>query len=253
MSMPKGTRLHHWTEEERAYLAEIVPGRSHKEIHELMTRRFGDHFAGKRIGAAIKRYGLSTGRTGYFEKGQEPVNKGKTWGEYMPPESQTVCRSTCYRKGNMPHNHRMLGDERIDRDGYIWIKVESRFDPDGHNDWRDLWKPKHRFVWEQANGKQVPDGSLVVFADGDRRNFDPGNLVAMTRADHMVICHQGIAYTDRDSCEAAMAIAKLRHRINEVACRQRVCKSCGRKFEPENPRQVRCRECIDRIPKDGRR
>lgn len=243
----KGLRkAQRWTEEARAYLVEIVPGRSHCEIAAMMGERFGPPFADvELVKGAIARYRLNTGRTGCFPKGHEPANKGRTWDEYLSQEKQRRCRATTFKPGSRPHNRRAVGSERVGKDGYLWVKVESRFDPDGHNDWRDLWKPKHRAVWEEANGRQTPEGSMIVFADGDIRNFDPDNLVCMTMAEHAVICHQGIAYHDRESCEAAIAIARLQSRVYARSKRKRTCRECGREFEPEQPRQARCRECID--------
>ena len=69
MTGRKGSAYHRWTDEERARLAEVAPGLSHDEIRAIMTDEFGDHFGGKRIGAALKRYGIRTGLTGRFEKG----------------------------------------------------------------------------------------------------------------------------------------------------------------------------------------
>jgi hypothetical protein len=245
MTCAKGTMMHSWTPDEQTYLAEIVQGRSHIEIRDLMTERFGDHFGGKRITAAIKRYGLKTGRAGQFRKGIAPTNKGKTWiDQGISEEVQARMRLGQFRPGQDAHNHRPLGSERVMKDEYIWVKVREAYDPDKYNDWRDLWIPKHRAVWEEHNGK-MPDGSIIVFADGDIRNFDPDNLVRMTKAQHMVICHLHIEYYDRESCIAAMKLADYHAAVHARACYERVCKSCGQTFKPDQPRQRRCRDCID--------
>ena len=232
-----------WTQAEKDYLAEIVPGRSHREILKLMNERF-EHFQLGQIEAAIKRYGLNTGRTGQFEKGSVPATKGKTWDEFMSPEAQARCRQTTYSSGNKPHNHRPIGSERVDKDGYIWVKVKDHYDPEGYNDWRDLWIPKHRHIWEQAHGK-LPKGSIVVFLDGDISNFDVDNLASLTKAENVVINKTGLRYHDRLTFEAAVNTVRLMSRIHKVSCHERSCMACGKIFEPEQPRQRRCRRCID--------
>lgn len=244
------TWVHRWTEDERTHLQEFAPGHSCAEIREEWRERYGVDLSRSQVKNAQSRFhARSCTVGGRFENGRVPGNKGLKWDDFMPPESQARCRATCFRPGNMPSNgHQPLGTERVEPDGYVLVKTAMRkTDPRSAH---DNWAYKHRMVWEQANGRKVPDGSMVVFADGDKSNFDPDNLVCMTRAVHAVICHQHIWYHDRDSCESAILVARLKHRINEVACRQRACKSCGKTFEPEHPRQVRCLECIDRMPKD---
>lgn len=67
-----------------------------------------------------KREGWSTGRTGRFEKGQLPPNKGKR----MPSHPNSA--KTQFRKGNLPRNHKGPGHERIDsKDGYVILIVEE--------------------------------------------------------------------------------------------------------------------------------
>lgn len=45
----------------------------------------------------------------------------------------------------------------------------------------EQWRPKQHVVWEQANGQKVPQGFRVIFKDGNKENFDPGNLELVTR------------------------------------------------------------------------
>ena len=62
-----------------------------------------------------------------------------------------------------------VGFERMD-DGYVWVKVRT---DEGAN--KKNWVQKHRYVWEQENGK-IPDGYKIVFLDGNRLNCDISNL-----------------------------------------------------------------------------
>ena len=48
-------------------------------------------------------------------------------------------------------------------------------------------------LWEQRHGRPVPDGHLVLFADGDRRNFDPANLLLVSRAELAVMNKRRLA------------------------------------------------------------
>lgn len=71
-----------YTEEEHAFLKEYVPGHSYKEIQEEFIRRFRG-IKVTQVAAYIKKHKLKTGRTGRFEKGHTPCNKGKK-GQYSP-------------------------------------------------------------------------------------------------------------------------------------------------------------------------
>lgn len=246
MSGKKGAACHQWTDAERARLAEIAPGRSHTEIRAIMTDEFGDHFGGKRITAALKRYGIKTGRTGRFEKGEPAWNKGKTWGEFMSPEGQAASRRTCFKKGNIPHNalRNPLGSEREDaKDGYIYVKVaERKTDPKSAH---DNWKPKHHLAYERAHG-EVPDGCNIVFADRDKRNFDPANLVAVPRSLWSVISHRHMQYDDAESLRACMNVAMLDRAVYAARLDRRSCKRCGAEFEPRFANQRTCDKCLGR-------
>lgn len=87
-------------------------------------------------------------------------------------------KETRFKRGNCPHNRRPIGSERLDKDGYLYRKVSDtrvkRID----------WRAVHVIEWERANGP-LPKGKFVIFADGNRSNFEPSNLIAVTRAELM--------------------------------------------------------------------
>ena len=235
-----------WSADMDAYFREIVPGRSEVEIAELFEARFGVVLAPGKIGNRKTRLGIRSGTAGgRFEPGHVPANKGRTWDEIgIPPEAQERSRSTCFKAGDEPPNGRKVpvGTERVSKDGYVEVKVKRFSDRPCAN---KCWRLKHRVVWEKANGRPVPPSSMIVFADRDNRNFDPANLVCVTRAEWATICKLGLAYRDRESLEAAMLTARLVQKIRSRELSERRCRSCGEAFEPANPNQRRCRACID--------
>lgn len=245
-----------WSEhpEYDEFLRRTIPGRSEREIADAFEGRFGIRLTRAQVKNAKTRTGTASGtHGGRFEPGRRSWNKGRPQSEWMPPESVERTRATRFRPGQIPHNARDLpvGSERLTRDGYIEVKVAER--PSGRGPSHDNWVGKHRLAWERANGRKLADDEIVVFADGDRRNFDPGNLVAMTRAEHATIARCGIAYADRETLETAVKIARLKHAISGAERRDRTCVSCGRTYTPEFAHQRRCRACIDageRAPRD---
>lgn len=44
---------------------------------------------------------------------------------------------------------------------------------------RQGWKLKQNLVWEQTHDKKLPKNHVVVFLDGNRKNYNPSNLFAV--------------------------------------------------------------------------
>nr|WP_281411235.1 HNH endonuclease [Rhizobium sp. BK316] len=144
-------------------------------------RAFSDAFGRSDVSAANlhalrKRKGWKTGRTGYFSKGQEPHNKGVPCPEGKggrPPNA----RKTQFKRGQLPHNTKFLGHERLSKDGYIEISVDEE---NLHTGYERRYVLKHLYLWEKANGA-VPDGMCLKAADGNRQNTDPANWILIPR------------------------------------------------------------------------
>ena len=117
---------------------------------------------------------MELGKSYRYQKGQSPVNKGKKQSEYMSEEAIERTKATRFKKGSIPPGAVPIGYERMDRNGYIHIKVEGK---------RKLVL-KHRHIWEQHNGT-IPKGYNIQFKDGDRHNCDIDNLYLISKQDQM--------------------------------------------------------------------
>lgn len=190
--------MHRFTESEKAFFVKYVPGHSYKEIQQEFIKQFGWEITLSQIKGCIVRYKLNTGRNGQFKKGSVPFNKGKK----MSPEQYEKCKGTMFKKGQVSKNKRPVGSERINVDGYVEIKTEEP----------NKWELKHRYVWEQVNGK-VPNGYILIFRDNDKSNIDIDNLILISRAEHVIINHQGLATTMNETKELAVNYAKLSRAI----------------------------------------
>lgn len=158
-----------------------------------------------KLHGARKRYGLRTGRTGQFVKGQEPWSKGRKLGN-NPGSARTQ-----FKPGTLPHNTKHLGHERVNADGYVEISVAET---NPHTGYERRYVHKHKHLWEQANGP-TPDGHVLKCVDGNRLNTDPSNWEAIPRAalPHLSGRWNGLNYNDAPAelKPAIMAIAKLKH------------------------------------------
>jgi len=87
-----------------------------------------------------------------------------------------------FRKRQIPHNWLPVGTDRINAYGYLEVKTENP----------KTWKTKHCIVWETVNGRKVPGGGTIIFADGDRLNLRPENLLFVTRGELAVMNKYGL-------------------------------------------------------------
>lgn len=183
---------HKYTEEEKRFLSYYVSGHSYKEIQKEFIERFNWNITMSQLKSCIGRYKLNTGRTGQFKKGNVPHNKGK----------KGVCAKGSekgwFKKGNVPVQHKEVGTERITKDGYIEIKVEEP----------NKWMLKHRFVWEQENGK-VPKGYIVIFKDGNRLNTGLENLILVKRSVSLRMNNTGLCRYNGELKDTAVTLANL--------------------------------------------
>lgn len=190
--MPMPIReVHKWTIEEKEYLKEIVLGRSYKEIASLMKDKFNYEFKISQIQSAIRRYNLNTGRSGRFEKGITPWNKGT--------KGYTGPNKTSFKKGIIPLTIRPVGSERIDnRDGYTKVKIGEP----------NKWELKQKLIYEQHYG-EVEKGYVVIFLDGDKTNFNIDNLHKVSRHQLLLLNQNKLIYENKELTKAGIEVANL--------------------------------------------
>lgn len=138
---------------------------------------------------------------GRFKKGMTPWNKGKK----MTEEQYKKCKNTMFQKGNVTWNKREVGEERIEaKDGYVQIKVAEP----------NKWQLKHRYLYEQAYGK-IPKGYNVIFADGDKYNFELDNLILVSNAELFIANNNNLLKKDKELTRTGILIAKVIDKTNK--------------------------------------
>lgn len=191
------------------------------EYHAAFSETFGRDVSAVNLHALRKRKGWRTGRTGCFEKGAAPMNKGKACPPGKGGRHPNALR-TQFKKGQAPHNTKHLGHERINKDGYVEISVAET---DPYTGYERRYVHKHVHLWEAANGP-VPDGCCLKALAGDKANTDPSNWEAIPRA--VLARLNGGRYKKRLGYNEApaeirptlMAMAKVEHRVRELRRRK---------------------------------
>ena len=164
-----------WSDEEKEYLKKITPGHHYKEILSLMNEKFDREFTVNQIKGAIGRYKLNTGFNGRFKKGQVSIN------------------------------HKPVGSERIDLDGYTLIKVAEP----------NKWQLKHRVIYEKAYGP-IPPNMAVIFLDKNKRNFNINNLALVSREELAIINKNNFIKENAALSRAGVNVAKVKNKINKL-------------------------------------
>lgn len=193
-------RIRIWTPEEDALLRELAPGRTIYEISEEL-RKHGIYRTPAQVRNRKKHQGITSGQV-----------------------SRTTEKSTAtqFKSGNLPHNTKPIGYERLSRDGYIEVKVKMRPSNPKCN---DNFVLKQRLVWEAANGP-VPEGCIVVFKDGNKQNVSLENLACITRGQNAVMNQAHIRCDNPEAFDVCLAMADIKSAVSK--CKKEV-KRNGRK------------------------
>ena len=205
MSRPKGIKdrnpRHKWTNEEKEYLTQIYKKNDYDTILKMMNDKFECSFNRNQIISFMRRNKLKSEaikNNGRFSKGMTPWNKGLS---YMPNNKETR-----FQKGNIPHCHREVGSERIIRDGYIEIKVAEP----------NVWDLKHRVIYREHYG-EIPDGHNIIFADGNKMNFDIDNLIAVSKSEMLILNNNNLRFEDKELTKVGVNIAKVIDKAKKVS------------------------------------
>ena len=199
-----------WTEQEIKFLTDNYPDMKTADIAAIMNRPIGG-VNGKAYDLGLKKSFkhmkalleieakklAEAGKQYQFKKGQVSHNKGQK----MSKEMYEKCRRTMFKPGNKPGNIKKVGAERINYEGYTYVKLA---DAD--------WVFKHRHIWEQVNGP-VPANHVVIFKDNNMHNFDINNLQMISQKENMLrnTIHQ---YPEQIQ-ELIKLKNKLKKKINE--------------------------------------
>lgn len=201
-------KLFKWNKEHLEFVKANVVGKQNSELVALFNNRFNVNVSIVQMQNFKKRNNLKSGVDCRFKKGSTPVNKGQK----MSKEQYEICKATMFKKGLKPYNIKPIGTEVVvesSHDGYTYVKVDNQRGKRKAN-----WKAKHHLIWEQHNGS-IPKGHAIIFADGNKKNFNIDNLVCVTRRELAYLNKNHLIYNEADLTKVGVAIAKLNTQIYE--------------------------------------
>lgn len=180
------------SKEQYAWLKDNCAGLTYAAMQQLIADKFGVHLTIAQVNSLRSRYKMNSGLTGQFKKGITPWNKGKHY------QAGGRCAETQFKKGNIPHNIRPVGYERVDTDGYVHFKPEGS----------EKMVIKHIYLWTKAYGP-IPPGKCLIFLDGNKRNCDLKNLKLIDRAIHARMNQRHLYTANPELTELGLATAEL--------------------------------------------
>jgi hypothetical protein len=104
-----------------------------------------------------------------IKKGNIPPNKGVK----MDSATYEKAKRTFFKPGNIPHNTKYDGYERINIEGYTEVRVNGKF------------ILKNRLIYQNTYGK-IDSNTLIIFKDGNKQNFNIDNLQAITKKENAI-------------------------------------------------------------------
>lgn len=197
-------KIHYYSDEELDFLRNFAYGHSYKEVTDAINAEFGLSLGVNQIRSCLKNHKITTGRTGKFEKGHVPANKGKH------PPTKGKMAETQFKKGHTPKNRKPIGTVCIRHNyrrgqKYVYEKVAEP----------NVWRMKHILEWEKHHGP-VPQGKAIIFVDGDTTNTDISNLIMVDRSQLVVMNRWNLKGSNRELMEAAANTAALKISISRA-------------------------------------
>lgn len=195
-----------YTKEVIDFMIENYQGKDNVELAKLVSEKFGIDTNADKIcllkGNLIRRYGINL-RTGInnscYKKGHVPANKG-TKGIYNVGGNKTS-----FKKGHIPQNHREIGSRRVNIYGYHEIKVAEP----------NKWQLEHRVIYEKAFG-EIPKGSKIIFADGNKDNLELDNLILVSNSEELILNKRKLLTDDKEITKTSVLLAKVIDKTNKV-------------------------------------
>lgn len=197
--------IHKWLEEEIEFIRKIYPYYENKEISKMVKEKFGFDVSIRNLQNLRNKYKIPKKvipNSGCYRKGDVPWNKGRE----MSDETKEKVKKTWFKKGQIPKNHRPVGSTRIDRDGYKLIKIAEP----------NKWALYHRHLYEVEHGEKLEKNEAVIFADGDKTNFDLDNLVKVSRANLLYINKNKLIFENSELTKSGVNVSKIVEKIIEL-------------------------------------
>ena len=213
MNGNKKTSRRKYTQEELNFIKETYKNNSASIVTKLFNEKFYPNRTYKAIKNVIIKYNFKTGHVKDKKMDYVIMQKGAKQIDFMSNEAIEKTKITRFKKGQIAHNSYPVGYERPNKDDYIEVKISG---PVGENKKKSVWKLKHHLLWEEKNGP-IPPKHKIIFADGDKRNFNMDNLILISDSEFLSMRKYGLRYTNSiDAANSGIIMTKILRKVNGV-------------------------------------
>lgn len=172
----------------------------------------------KELATLLKeKYGIETISINYFSKCLRKVNVDYKYEKY---------NAGCFKRGFSAWNkgiktgvkprkyddngdviwlEKPIGSERVDKKGYTLVKTKVP----------NTWEYKQRVIWKEIYG-EIPNKHIIIFADGDKSNFDVDNLICVSRNELRQLNLHRLKKDDAELTKTGLNIAKIMIKLAEL-------------------------------------
>lgn len=191
-----------WTPERLDWLRERRETLTITPLTAAFNARFGVSYPAHSLANALKRYGISSPRSGRFHPGQTPWNAGMVGYQAGGRSAETR-----WQPGNKVWHQLPIWSYRQDPDGGYWFFKYREASPAGYS--RRDWIAVHRLHWQDAHGP-LAAGQVVIMLDTDPNHTELDNLACLTRRE-LVIFNRLVSQVppERELRRALVTRAKL--------------------------------------------
>lgn len=210
---------HYFTPEEIEFLRTNVAEESYRNLMDLFNEHFNLELSYHQIVGALRHHKLGIKKHECHQYSPEEIEflkvnvPGRSQQEIVDLFNKRFGLKLSYerlrgflssRKLRNGLRIRPIGSERVGIEGYTHIKMPNA----------KRWKRKHVLIWEAANGP-IPEGHVILFGDRDKRNFDPKNLLLVSKKELGLVNLKGLLHNDIELTKAGITIAKVYLKISE--------------------------------------
>lgn len=210
-----------FTNEMNDFLRENAKGITSAELTERINKKFGTEFTKIQIKNWKSNHNCPSGLEGLgrFKIGNSAWNKGKKMPDWIKEKIRAT--KTTFEKGNVPHQTLPLGTERYDKNGYIEIKVTaSLYESAGSrrkcSTFDTKWIGKHKKLWIDYYGDNIPPKSKIIFLDKNKYNFDINNLACISNRQHVIMCKKRRYTENAQLTQVGKTLTELEFKLREI-------------------------------------
>ena len=211
-----------FNDEEQHFIIDNIKGRGNIELAEMFNKEFGRNITAKQMEDWKSHRGLKGDVHRIFTEEEDDFLKnnikGRSANELISQFNDKFGRNITknqltsykrrtgiksglsgkFKRGQTSPTHKPVGYEHTTTDGSTFIKVGEP----------SVWERKQVYLYKKYIG-EVPKGYDVIFADGNRNNFDLDNLILISKREKLMVGKHGVFSNNGEITKTSLLAARV--------------------------------------------